>query len=220
MVYFVDMNYSNLPKRPRGRPTKHGINYADTKDVLIRRGIELLTERGMNAMSLDDLMKPIQIPKGSFYHYFENKEAFILEVLDAYETYFVKRLNKFLSQPDLTPLEKLQNFVKDAGEKLQKYDFKRGCILGNLGQEVSYLAPEIIARIESIFQVWQTIVSDCLREFYFQYSLVDCNDVAYQFWIGWEGAVLRARLTKSTSPLEAFFRLFSLAVEQLNYVKN
>ncbi len=220
MVYFIDMNYSNLPKRPRGRPTKHGINYADTKDVLIRRGIELLTERGMNAMSLDDLMKPIQIPKGSFYHYFENKEAFILEVLDAYETYFVKRLNKFLSQPDLTPLEKLQNFVKDAGEKLQKYDFKRGCILGNLGQEVSYLAPEIIARIESIFQVWQTIVSDCLREFYFQYSLVDCNDVAYQFWIGWEGAVLRARLTKSTSPLEAFFRLFSLAVEQLNYVKN
>ncbi|WP_426455954.1 TetR family transcriptional regulator C-terminal domain-containing protein [Acinetobacter sp. KB005] len=214
------MNYSNLPKRPRGRPTKHGINYADTKDVLIRRGIELLTERGMNAMSLDDLMKPIQIPKGSFYHYFENKEAFILEVLDAYETYFVKRLNKFLSQPDLTPLEKLQNFVKDAGEKLQKYDFKRGCILGNLGQEVSYLAPEIIARIESIFQVWQTIVSDCLREFYYQYSLVDCNEVAYQFWIGWEGAVLRARLTKSTSPLEAFFRLFSLAVEQLNYVKN
>ncbi len=220
MVYFIDMNYSNLPKRPRGRPTKHGINYADTKDVLIRRGIELLTERGMNAMSLDDLMKPIQIPKGSFYHYFENKEAFILEVLDAYETYFVKRLNKFLSQPDLTPLEKLQNFVKDAGEKLQKYDFKRGCILGNLGQEVSYLAPEIIARIESIFQVWQTIVSDCLREFYSQYSLVDCNEVAYQFWIGWEGAVLRARLTKSTSPLEAFYRLFSLAVEQLNYVKN
>lgn len=214
------MNYSNLPKRPRGRPTKHGINYADTKDVLIRRGIELLTDRGMNAMSLDDLMKPIQIPRGSFYHYFENKEAFILEVLDAYETYFVKRLNKFLSQPDLKPLEKLQNFVKDAGEKLQKYDFKRGCILGNLGQEVSYLAPEIIARIESIFQVWQTIVSDCLREFYFQYSLVDCNEVAYQFWIGWEGAVLRARLTKSTSPLEAFFRLFSLAVEQLNYVKN
>lgn len=220
MVYFVNMNYSNLPKRPRGRPTKHGINYADTKDVLIRRGIELLTERGMNAMSLDDLMKPIQIPKGSFYHYFENKEAFILEVLDAYETYFVKRLNKFLSQPDLTPLEKLQNFVKDAGEKLQKYDFKRGCILGNLGQEVSYLAPEIIARIESIFQVWQKMISYCLREFYSQYSLVDCNEMAYQFWIGWEGAVLRARLIKSTSPLEAFYRLFTLGVEQLNSIKS
>ena len=214
------MNYSNLPKRPRGRPKKDGSNYADTKVVLMRRGIELLTERGMNAMSLDDLMKPIQIPKGSFYHYFENKEAFILEVLKAYEIYFVRRLNKFLSQPDLTPLEKLQNFVKDAGEKLQKYDFKRGCILGNLGQEVSYLAPEIIERIESIFQVWQKMVSDCLNEFYSQYSLTDCDEMAYQFWIGWEGAVLRARLIKSTSPLEAFYRLFTLGVEQLNSVRN
>ncbi|WP_151796796.1 TetR/AcrR family transcriptional regulator [Acinetobacter soli] len=214
------MNYTNLPKRPRGRPTKHGSNYADTKDVLIPRGIELLTERGMNAMSLDDLMKPIQIPKGSFYHYFENKEAFILEVLKAYEIYFVRRLNKFLSQPDLLPLEKLQHFVNDAGEKLQKYDFKRGCILGNLGQEVCYLAPEIIDRIESIFQVWQKMVSDCLHEFYSQSSLTDCNEMAYQFWIGWEGAVLRARLIKSTSPLEAFFRLFTLAVEQLNSARN
>ena len=172
------MNYSSSPKRPRGRPTKHGCNYADTKEVLIHRGIELLTERGMNAMSLDDLMKSVQVPKGSFYHYFVNKEAFILEVLDAYELYFVKRLNKFLSQTDLSPLEKLQNFVKDAGEKMQKYDFKRGCILGNLGQEVSYLPQEIIARIESIFKVWEKLVSDCLHQSNSQYSLADCDEAA------------------------------------------
>lgn len=144
----------------------------------------------------------------------------LFELVNAYEIYFVRRLNKFLNQSDISPIEKLQNFVNDAGEKLQKYDFKRGCILGNLGQEVSYLAPEIIARIESIFQVWEKMVSDCLHEFYAQYSLSDCNDMAYQFWIGWEGAVLRARLTKSTRPLEAFYRLFTLGVEQFNSVKN
>ena len=144
----------------------------------------------------------------------KEEEAFILEVLDAYELYFVKRLNKFLSQTDLSPLEKLQNFVKDAGEKMQKYDFKRGCILGNLGQEVSYLPQEIIARIESIFKVWEKLVSDCLHQSNSQYSLADCDEAAYQFWIGWEGAVLRARLVKSTSPLDAFYRLFTLAVKQ------
>ncbi|RKG36718.1 TetR/AcrR family transcriptional regulator [Acinetobacter rongchengensis] len=214
------MNYSALPKRPRGRPTKHGSNYADTRDVLIRRGIELLTERGMNAMSLDDLMKSVQVPKGSFYHYFANKEAFILEVLDAYELYFVKRLNKFLSQTDLSPQERLQNFVKDAGEKLQKYDFKRGCILGNLGQEVSYLSAEIIARIESIFKIWEKMVSDCLYQSNSQYSEAECNDAAYQFWIGWEGAVLRARLVKSTSPLDAFYRLFAIRAGQFSHIKD
>lgn len=214
------MNYSSLPKRPRGRPTKHGCNYADTKEVLIRRGIELLTERGMNAMSLDDLMKSVQVPKGSFYHYFANKEAFILEVLDAYELYFVKRLNRFLSQTDLSPLKRLQNFVKDAGEKLQKYDFNRGCILGNLGQEVSYLPPEIIARIESIFKVWEKMVSDCLHQSNSQYNVADCDEAAYQFWIGWEGAVLRARLVKSPSPLDAFYRLFAISAGQFSHIKN
>jgi TetR/AcrR family transcriptional repressor of nem operon len=64
------------------------------------------------------------------------------------------------------------------------------------------------------------MISDCLHEFCAQYSLSDCNDMAYQFWIGWEGAVLRARLTKSTRPLEAFYRLFTLGVEQFNSVKN
>ena len=86
--------------------------------------------------------------------------------------------------------------------------FKRGCILGNLGQEVSYLPQEIIARIESIFKVWEKLVSDCLHQSNSQYSLADCDEAAYQFWIGWEGAVLRARLVKSTSPLHAFYRLF------------
>lgn len=32
--------------------------------------------------------------------------------------------------------------------------------------------------------------------------------MAFQFWIGREGAALRARLIKSTSPLEAFYCLF------------
>ena len=72
-------------------------------------------------------------------------------------------------------MERLQNFVKDAGEKLQKYDFKRGCILGNLGQEVSYLPPEIIARIESIFKVWEKLVSDCLYQSDAKYSVVAVN---------------------------------------------
>lgn len=214
------MNDSTLPKRPRGRPTKHGCNYADTKEVLIRRGIELLTERGMHAMSLDDLMKSVQVPKGSFYHYFSNKDAFILAVLDAYEIYFVKRLHTFLSQTEISPLQRLQNFVKDAGEKLQKYDFKRGCVLGNLGQEVSYLAPDIVTRIERIFKVWEKSVSDCLHELQVsQYSSLNCEEAAYQFWIGWEGAVLRARLVKSSSPLNAFYDLFVAGIQQQNRVK-
>lgn len=210
------MNNSSLPKRPRGRPSKHGDNYADTKAILIRRGIEVLTERGVHAMSLDDLMKSVQIPKGSFYHYFSSKDAFVLEVLNAYDHYFTKRLNIFLNQADIPPLERLQNFVNNAAEKMQSYDFKRGCILGNLGQEVCYLGAEILIRMESIFKGWEKQLSNCFYEDSDRkYALFDCQNAAYQFWIGWEGAVLRARLVKSQDPLHAFFNLFIAAIENI-----
>jgi len=208
------MNTASLPKRPRGRPSKHGLDYANTKDILIRRGVEMLTEQGMHATSLDELMKSVQIPKGSFYHYFPNKDAFVLAILDAYQHYFIKKLHSFLSRTDLTPIERMDAFVKNAGEGMQRYDFKRGCLVGNLGQEVSYLPPEISQRLEDIFKQWEFKIAQCLEELkeQVQYQHLNCERLAYQFWIGWEGAILRARLVKSTKPLDEFYQLFKLGV--------
>jgi TetR/AcrR family transcriptional repressor of nem operon len=36
----------------------------------------------------------------------------------------------------------------------------------------------------------------------------DCPALAHQFWIGWEGAVLRARLVGDTEPMLSFLRFF------------
>ncbi|MNP86712.1 Transcriptional regulator AcuR [compost metagenome] len=36
----------------------------------------------------------------------------------------------------------------------------------------------------------------------------DCEELAAFFWIGWEGAVLRARLTRDNVPLDVFIRGF------------
>jgi TetR/AcrR family transcriptional repressor of nem operon len=33
---------------------------------------------------------------------------------------------------------------------------------------------------------------------------VDCEQAAAFFWIGWEGAVLRAKLERSAKPLDVF----------------
>ena len=84
VFFFIGMNNSCLLRKLRGRPTQHSGNYVNTKEVLIHRGIELLTEHGMNTLSLDNLMKFVQVPNKSFYHY------------------LVKRLRQFLTQTDLS----------------------------------------------------------------------------------------------------------------------
>ena len=56
---------------PCGRPPlpSTGHTYADTRDLLIRRGMELLTEQGIAATSIEQVLQPTRSPRGS-YHYF------------------------------------------------------------------------------------------------------------------------------------------------------
>ncbi len=107
-------NKAALPRRPRGRPSRHGQSYADTRALLIRRGTELLSQRGVSATSLDEVLKSVGVPKGSFYHYFPSKDAFVLATLDAYADYLSRKLDRHFANPALTPLACLQAFVDDA----------------------------------------------------------------------------------------------------------
>ena len=204
-----------LPRRPRGRPARNGLDYADTRALLIRRGLEILTTQGVSATALDDVLKSINVPKGSFYHYFESKDAFVAVTLDTYAEYFARKLKLHFHNPLLTPLARLAAFVDDACRGVERHAFTRGCLVGNLGQEVSALDERLRLRLEAIFSDWEQALADCLSAAASSDELAtdaDCPALAHAFWVGWEGAILRARLSRSTAPMRAFFKLFLSAL--------
>jgi len=58
---------------------------------------------------------------------------------------------------------------------------------------------------------WQRRTADCLRLAQRDGTVAvdaDCDELAAFFWIGWEGAVLRARLVRSVTPLDVFANAF------------
>ncbi|UCV12683.1 TetR/AcrR family transcriptional regulator [Dechloromonas denitrificans] len=204
-----------LPRRPRGRPARNGIGFADTRTLLIRRAIEMLTERGVSATALDDILKSAQVPKGSFYHYFASKDEFVAAALDAYADYFADKLDRHFLDVTRSPLARLAAFVDDACHGVARHDFCRGCLVGNLGQEVSTLDDKLRRRLEAIFNDWEQRLGTCLSAAVDAGELAagsDCPALAHAFWVGWEGAILRARLLRSTAPMQAFFKLFQAAL--------
>ncbi len=204
-----------LPRRPRGRPARHGNSYADTRELLIQQGIVLLTERGVSATALEEVLKSVGVPKGSFYHYFASKDAFVLAVLDSYSAYLLSKLDRHLANPALPPLERLHTFVDDACAGVERFEFRRGCLVGNLGQEVGCLDASLQQRLEEIFCGWEVRLAECLRAAVVAGEIpgdTDCPALARAFWIGWEGAIQRARLMRSTEPMRAFFKLFLAAL--------
>ncbi|WP_271407576.1 acrylate utilization transcriptional regulator AcuR [Pseudomonas sp. Q1-7] len=204
------MTDSNAKPR-RGRPPKVDRDFSDTRAALIRCGMELLTEQGFMATGIDAVLKRVGVPKGSFYHYFDSKDAFGQAVLDGYAGYFAHKLDRWLLQDDVPPLQRLCHFAEDIKAGMARYDFCRGCLVGNLGQEVTVLPDEFRLRMEAILRSWEARLARCLRAAQDAGELAadaDCDALAAFFWIGWEGAVLRARLTRTTGPLDTFFKGF------------
>lgn len=194
-------------RRGPGRPPKSNQSQEQTREALIRAGLAALTEYGFYASGLDGLLKAAGVPKGSFYHYFANKEAFGLAVLDAYDRYFARKLKRHFDNQHLSPLARLEAFVEDAKTGLARFDYRRGCLVGNLGQEIGVLPQTYALALEAAFGHWQRLLAKCLGEAVTAGELApqaDCAALAQVFWLGWEGAVMRARLIKSPAPLDSF----------------
>ena len=204
-------------KRGRGRPPKSERNFSDTKAELIKSGLVLLTEHGFIASGIDAIVKNVAVPKGSFYHYFKNKEDFGYAVITAYGEYFAHKLDKHLTNNAFPPLTRIENFVNDAKAGMTRYQFKRGCLVGNLMQESPQLSEAFTSHLQTILGEWQQRVSRCLSEAKSCHQIAEDADhdkLAALFWSGWEGAVLRAKLYKSTQPLEEFWHYFSTSIKK------
>lgn len=199
---------TELTSRRRGRPPKNPeVPRQDTRALLIRTGVAVLTEKGYSSVGIDELLRQAQVPKGSFYHYFESKEAFGQVLIAAYADYFASKLNRWFLDAETPPLQRLRNFIRDARDGMEKYDFRRGCLVGNLGQEMGTLPESFREQLEQVFQDWQARTAACLRVAQQHGEIpkrLDCEALSEFFWIGWEGAVLRSKLERSPQPLDVY----------------
>lgn len=201
---------ANVPRRRRGRPPNPG-RREDTRAVLVRCGTELCTERGFQITGIDEVLKRAGVPKGSFYHFFRSKHEFGEAVIENYRQYYEKRLDRFLKDASLQPLERLDAFINEAQVRFALSNFRRGCLVGNLGQELGGMNDNFRAQLTAVLNEWEARVAVCLQEAIDRGDLPasqDAHMLASLFWNGWQGAVWRAKLEQSAAPIRAFGAFF------------
>ncbi len=194
---------SNKTKIPSSRLT--------TREALIRCGVELCTQSGFQATGIEEVLQRVNVPKGSFYHYFRNKREFGKQVINSYAEYFQLKLARHFTNAALSPLDRLRAFIDEAQAGMMKFEYKRGCLVGNLGQELAGLDEEFRQSLEHVLLSWEQQTAACFREAQLQKHLNNKQDpelLAAVFWIGWEGAILRSKLTKSNKPMQLFADFF------------
>ena len=187
----------------------------ETRQHIVQVGTSLITLHGYNATGIDAVLKEAGVPKGSFYYYFRSKEEFGLAIIDHFAERFEQRLDTFLKDYEVTPLNRIRNFLESGQTRVIQNDCSRGCLIGNLGQELADINERFRARLDEIFLVWHQRFASCLEEAKVAGELpadLDCEAVACFILSGWEGAILRSKVMKSPLPMRGFIDLLFASV--------
>lgn len=176
---------------------------ATTKDRLLDAGLGMLLERGYNHLGIQDVLAATGVPKGSFYHHFESKEDFGLQVIDRYMVAVHAGLEQCLGDERVEPLQRVRNFFEATREKYRDEGYL-GCLLGGLGQELSGVSELFRKRIERCFQEIAEAIAVCIEQAIEGGDLsrsIDARKLADLLVDCWEGAALRTRLVRDPAPL-------------------
>ncbi|WP_103864775.1 TetR/AcrR family transcriptional regulator [Aquimarina sp. I32.4] len=114
------------------------IKHETKADYLLEKGIEIIWSKGYNATSVNDIVKAAEVPKGSFYFYFDSKEDFVVKALDKYFTMQITPTIAILHDTSLSAKQRLLKFYEYRIEILKKeLECKMGCMGCNLSNEMA-----------------------------------------------------------------------------------
>ena len=167
----------------------------------------MLHESGYTASGIKDIVDAAQVPKGSFYNYFESKEAFAREVVNFYFDTNLPALRALLGNENMPPLERLRTYVDERIRRFQTTGYVRGCMLGNLSLEVADQSAMIREQLAAHFSTWSSLLEACIAEAQNTGAIGNRlpAPLLAQFLLNsWEGALLRMRVEKSDAPLRNF----------------
>jgi TetR/AcrR family transcriptional repressor of nem operon len=180
-----------------------------TKRRLLEVGLATLLERGYNATGIQDLLVATSVPKGSFYHHFESKEDFALQVVDRYVAEVHALMDQAMGEFERAPLERVRLYFE---RMLSMYAAQGylGSLLGLLGQELAAVNTAFRRKTEGAFDGIARRLADALDEARRRGELpaeTDALQMANLLLDCWEGAAQRSRVSRSAGPLEAVLEI-------------
>ncbi|HEY4281276.1 MAG TPA: TetR/AcrR family transcriptional regulator [Conexibacter sp.] len=184
---------------------------SDAREKLLTAARALLVQRAYSALGVAEICAAADVPKGSFYYFFNSKQALALAVIDEHWAEQRAQWEQLLSAPR-PPLERLHDVF--AAIEAALYASKRdrgavvGCLFGNLALELSTQSEEIRARLEEIFDKQIAMIEQVIVQARDagDASPADPHEAARSVVAQLEGQVLFAKLLNAPDQIEAVWR--------------
>ena len=177
----------------------------DTKNILIETGAQIIHHKGYNHTGIQEVLKAAGVPKGSFYFHFKNKEDFGLQVIEYFDGIYFSMLSTIINNNDITPLKKIEEITNYYISFFKEIDFKCGCPVGNLSQEMgdlnSAFSEKLTNSVEKMAKIYQNILDEAklINEINEEINTQELSEFIVS---SWHGALIKMKINKNAKPLE------------------
>lgn len=172
-----------------------------TRDRLIESARYLFWERGYAGTSMADLLAHAAVNSGSFYHFFESKEALLRAVLETYKDALRPMvINPAFAQTE-EPVARIFAILAGYRERILQTGCTYGCPLGRLALEIDPENRPAHHLIAENFQGWIEAVRECVDEMQLPPD-ADRQSLATYVLAVMEGGVMLSRSYGSVEPFD------------------
>lgn len=168
------------------------------KSEIVAIAADLIHEYGYNNIGIKKILDEANIPKGSFYHYFQSKEDLALSVIE----FHIDNTKKILGQVDRS-VEGLRDFFNVFFKRLEEMEYKKGCPIGNLILELADLKESYRDKLLEWLKFLEDEITDILKETELEIK-TDPRALASFIISSLEGAIMKAKLEKNNEPIDEF----------------
>lgn len=137
-----------------------------TKERILDAAEEIMLQKSFHSVGLNEILAAVKVPKGSFYHYFQSKEQFGVELLRHYvaEASVWKRRLLLSAEQEPNPFERLMSFLDMNIGKMFEKDCQGSCLVAKLATEISSFSDPMREVLADGMREWQDIYEKLIIE--------------------------------------------------------
>jgi TetR/AcrR family transcriptional regulator, transcriptional repressor for nem operon len=175
-------------------------NPAETRRKLVDATVRLIQRQGFAATTVDQICAEAGLTKGSFFHYFENKEAVGHAAVDGFAAMGTALYDAVRKDPCVDPLERIHQHFEIMIEMARQPGNPMVCVIGMLSQEMAGTHPSLRDTCSGHLGAWTDRVATMLTDAKKAHPPridFDPESVAWMLNSLWQGSMLIAKTRQS-----------------------
>jgi TetR/AcrR family transcriptional repressor of nem operon len=184
----------------------HTNDSSDVRDNILAVGQRIMSAKGFSAVGLNEILTEAKVPKGSFYHYFNSKDAFGEALLSSYFEDYLAEVDTVMAQPGLTVAQRLLAYFDMWRDNQSFLDCQGKCLAVKLAAEVADLSEAMRAVLNQGTSGIIAKLSDAIELGVAEGSLsVDDTprNIAQSLYQLWLGASVMVKIVRRTEPFDS-----------------